>query len=58
MRLLVIHASPARRYCAPPNHPAYAFVRRSGFSPEDSMDHTQEFFARILSRGDFAKADP
>ena len=39
-------------------YPLYAFVRRSGWSPDDARDHTQEFFARLIERGDFAKADP
>ena len=39
-------------------YPLYAFVRRQGHSPEDSQDLTQEFFARFLNRGSFAKADP
>ena len=33
--------------------PLYAFVRREGHSPEDAKDLTQEFFARLLERGDF-----
>ena len=39
-------------------YPVYAFIRRSGMSADDAMDHTQDFFLTILSRGDFAKADP
>jgi len=38
--------------------PLYAFVRRQGHSPEDAQDLIQEFFARFLSRGSFALADP
>ena len=33
--------------------PLYAFVRRTGHSPEDAQDLTQEFFARLLERRDF-----
>ncbi|MCX6879246.1 MAG: RNA polymerase subunit sigma-24 [Verrucomicrobia bacterium] len=39
-------------------YPVYAFIRRSGWPPEDAKDCTQEFFVRILARGDFVKADP
>ncbi|CAN5492094.1 sigma factor [soil metagenome] len=31
-------------------YPLYAFVRRSGRSPEDSQDLTQAFFARLLEK--------
>jgi RNA polymerase sigma factor (sigma-70 family) len=31
-------------------YPLYAFVRRSGYSREESEDLTQEFFARLLSK--------
>jgi len=31
-------------------YPLYAFVRRSGCSPEDAEDLTQEFFCRLLER--------
>src|SRR5687768_4378898 len=33
--------------------PLYAFVRRQGYSPEESQDLTQGFFARLLQRRDF-----
>jgi RNA polymerase sigma factor (sigma-70 family) len=39
-------------------YPIYAFVRRQGHSPEASQDLTQEFFAYVLERDLFAKADP
>ena len=29
-------------------YPLYAFVRRSGYSPPEAEDLTQEFFARLL----------
>jgi len=35
-------------------YPLYAYVRRSGHSPHDAQDLTQEFFARLLERNDFA----
>jgi RNA polymerase sigma-70 factor (ECF subfamily) len=31
-------------------YPLYAYVRRSGKSPHDAQDLTQEFFARLLSK--------
>src|SRR6187455_342384 len=31
-------------------HPLYAYVRRSGHSPHDAQDLTQEFFARLLEK--------
>ena len=37
--------------------PVYAFVRRSGRSPEDAMDLTQGFFVQLLEKN-FARADP
>ena len=39
-------------------YPVYAFVRRYGYAAHDAQDLTQEFFARILTRNTFAKADP
>lgn len=38
--------------------PVYAFVRGKGNSPHDAEDLVQGFFAQILSRNDFAHADP
>jgi RNA polymerase sigma factor (sigma-70 family) len=38
--------------------PAYAFVRRSGHGPEDALDLTQSFFARMLEHNDLASFDP
>jgi RNA polymerase sigma-70 factor (ECF subfamily) len=31
-------------------YPLYAYVRRSGCSPQDAQDLTQEFFARLLAQ--------
>ncbi|MCY2965117.1 MAG: sigma-70 family RNA polymerase sigma factor [Planctomycetota bacterium] len=36
----------------------YAFIRGRVKSTEDAQDLTQEFFARFLERGAFARADP
>jgi len=38
-------------------YPLYAFVRRSGFNASDAQDLTQEFLARLISRGDLAGVD-
>ena len=38
--------------------PVYAFVRRQGYSPDDSLDLTQGFFARFLERKQVKLADP
>lgn len=37
--------------------PVYAYLRRSGASPADAQDLTQEFFSRLLAREFFARAD-
>jgi len=39
-------------------YPLYAFVRRSGFSPEDASDLTQGFFEHLLSKKIHQQADP
>jgi RNA polymerase sigma factor (sigma-70 family) len=39
-------------------YPLYAYVRRHGYSSEDAQDLTQEFFARLLERRYFQRADP
>lgn len=38
-------------------YPLYAYVRRRGYSPEDSQDLTQEFFARLLKYNWLERAD-
>ncbi len=39
-------------------YPLYAFLRRKGYSPDDSQDLTQDFFATLIEK-DFLKAiDP
>jgi RNA polymerase sigma factor (sigma-70 family) len=38
--------------------PLYSFVRRTGYSPHDAQDLTQDFFARLLEKRLAAVADP
>jgi DNA-directed RNA polymerase specialized sigma24 family protein len=38
-------------------YPLYAYVRRRGYSPEDSEDLTQGFFATILEKNYLERAD-
>jgi hypothetical protein len=39
-------------------YPIYAFIRRKGNGPEQALDLTQGYFARLLERGTVAAADP
>lgn len=39
-------------------YPVYAFIRYQGYAPDVAQDLTQDFFAYILERDLFAKADP
>ena len=38
--------------------PLYSYVRHQGFGPEDAQDLTQAFFAKLLERNFWARADP
>ena len=38
-------------------YPLYVFIRRQGFSPEESQDLTQEFFVRLLEKEFLAGVD-
>ena len=38
--------------------PLRGYLLRSGYSPADADDHTQEFFARLLRRDSFSKVVP
>jgi RNA polymerase sigma factor (sigma-70 family) len=38
-------------------YPLYVFIRRQGFSAEESQDLTQEFFARLLEKHFLAQVD-
>ena len=44
--------------CASYWYPIYALVRRKGHGPDDALDLTQEYFARLLEKGVLAAADP
>ena len=39
-------------------YPIYAYIRHRGYAPEQARDLTQDYFAYVLERGLFAKADP
>ena len=43
---------------APTGIPIYAFIRRKGHGPEEALDLTQDYFARLLEKGTLAAADP
>ncbi len=38
-------------------YPLYAFLRRKGYNEEDAQDLVQGFFAQLLERGSFSRAD-
>ncbi len=44
--------------CGAYRYPIYAFLRRSGHSPEDAEDWTQGFFAYVLETGLVSQASP
>jgi RNA polymerase sigma factor (sigma-70 family) len=46
------------RLCAKHWRPIYVYIRRSGLSPADAEDATQEFFIHLLERGWLKQADP
>lgn len=46
------------KLCSTYWQPLYAYVRRKGHSEHEAQDLTQEFFARLLARNDFAGLDP
>jgi RNA polymerase sigma-70 factor (ECF subfamily) len=39
-------------------YPVYAFIRRRGYGPDEALDLTQDYFARLLEKGTIAAADP
>jgi RNA polymerase sigma-70 factor (ECF subfamily) len=38
--------------------PVYAYIRRRGYGPDEALDLTQSYFARLLEKGVLASADP
>ena len=44
--------------CRAYRFPIYAFLRRSGYAPEDAEDWTQSFFGYLIERRMAAKAEP
>ena len=50
-------AAALERLCSSYWYPLYAFVRRSGHSPPDAEDLTQEFFAQLLEHNWIARVD-
>ena len=38
-------------------YPIYAFIRRKGHDPDEALDLTQDYFARLLENGVLAAAD-
>lgn len=46
------------RLCRAYWYPVYASVRRHGHDPTEATDSTQEFFLRLLERGDLARVRP
>jgi RNA polymerase sigma-70 factor (ECF subfamily) len=38
--------------------PLYSYVRRQGYGPEDAQDLTQAFFAKLLEKNFWVRADP
>ena len=44
--------------CAAYWFPIYALIRRRGHGPDEALDLTQDYFARLLERGVLASADP
>jgi RNA polymerase sigma factor (sigma-70 family) len=51
-------AQALERLCRKHWRPIYVFIRRSGLSPADAEDATQEFFIVLLERGWLKQADP
>ncbi len=53
------HAGQAlQELCRAYRPPVLAYVRRSGYSPVDAEDLTQEYFVQFLQRGWYVHADP
>jgi len=54
-----LHASQAlEKLCRTYWPPLYSYVRHQGFRPEDAQDLTQAFFAKLLEKNFWARANP
>lgn len=51
-------AEARERLCRAYWRPLYSFIRRKGHSPEDAEDLTQSFFAILLEKNFWERADP
>jgi len=39
-------------------YPIYALIRRKGHLPDQALDLTQDYFARLIEKGTISAADP
>jgi RNA polymerase sigma factor (sigma-70 family) len=46
------------KLCRAYRSPLYGYIRRQGYGPEDAEDLTQAFFAKLLQKNFWARADP
>ena len=51
-------ADALNRLCESYWYPLYAYARRCGSDPDDAMDLTQGYFARLIESGDLLTVDP
>jgi DNA-directed RNA polymerase specialized sigma24 family protein len=51
-------ASALAELCAAYWYPIYALIRRKGHPPDQALDLTQGYFARIIEKGTISAADP
>jgi len=52
------HVEALEKLCRAYWQPIFVFARRKGWSEADAKDLTQQFFARLLARNDFAGVNP
>ena len=54
-----LHAAEAlEKLCRSYWPPLYSYIRRQGYAPSDAQDLTQAFFAKLLKKNFWARADP
>lgn len=54
-----LHASEAlEKLCRAYWRPLYSYIRRQGYGPADAQDSTQAFFAKLLEKNFWARANP